>query len=142
MVSKMHTIGPGRAGDGSGTLAISPDRANANSAVNLTLTYTAQGTMAVGSVVEVTVPAGWPALNTAGTTVSIGTDGVAASISSSATTMTATSVVGLGNDSKIVFNVNGVTTPNVGGPHTFTATSRSHPSAGAGTANQRRDAYY
>ena len=125
-----HTIGPGRAGDGSGSIAIAPDRVNANSTMDFVLTYTAEGTMAVGAVVEVSKPAAWPAFTADGTTVSIGTGGFAASLTTTADKMTATTVEGLGNDAKIVFNINGVTTPNVGGSHTFTAMSRTHPSQG------------
>ena len=127
-----HKIGPGRAADGSGTLAVSPDKANASTATDLTLTYTATGTMAVGSVVQVTIPTNgnWPAPNDSASRVEIGNEGAAASLTSSATTMTATSVVALAANAQIVFKYNNVTTPAAGGQYRFTAQSRAHPGEG------------
>ena len=104
-----HTIGPNRAADGSGTLAIEPKTANAGEAVNLKLTYTATGTMDDGSIIEVTVPAGWPDL--AEPSVTIGTDGTVATLRVTERTMTATSVDDMTTGSKIVFNVTGAATP-------------------------------
>ena len=124
MVTKTHTIGPGRAGAGSGTLAISPDSVNSNLAVDVTLTFKAEGIMGDGSEVKLILPpAPWPRLTAAGTSVDVSN----ASWNSDADSITATTVNDLAKDATIVFKISGVTTPQVGGPYRFTAESKADP---------------
>ncbi len=123
--TKMHKIGAGRTADGSGTLAVAPDSANSNTTIDVKLTFTSQGDMPVGSAVEVTIPDGFPDLTG---NVAIGQEGVAATLTSTARTMTATVANTLGNNGTLVFDITGVVTPASGGPYEYTAKSKAHPS--------------
>ena len=122
------TVGIGRAPDGGGTLSLNPDKADAGSSIgNLMITFAADGNMAAGSTVEVTIPesGGWPAPNdeVGRVTLSAGT------LDTTATTMTATTDSDLEKGDTIVFTYgNGkLTAPAVGRTYTFSAKSTSSP---------------
>jgi hypothetical protein len=121
-------VGIGRAPDGAGSLSLSVTQADAGSAIgNLAITYRAAGHMEAGSTVEVTVPANgdWPdATETGRVTLSAGT------LSTTATTMTATTDSVMDSGDIIVFTYNNITAPSAGGTYTFTAKSTS---SGGGT---------
>ena len=121
----VHNIGIGRAADGGGTLAIAPADADAGSTIDITLTYTAEGAMIAGSQVKVTLPTNgsWPS-PVGKTSVSTGT------LSTDATTMTATTSTDLAANDTIVFTYSGVQVPDFAGRYEFTAQSKAHPTDG------------
>ena len=121
----VHNIGIGRAADGGGTLAIAPADADAGSTMDITLTYTAVGAMIAGSQVKVTLPTNgsWPS-PVGKTSVSTGT------LSTDATTMTATTSTDLAANDTIVFTYSGVQVPDFAGRYEFTAESKAHPTDG------------
>ena len=117
------SVGIGRAADGGGTLALSVTQADAGSAIgDLMITYTAAGKMEAGSTVEVTIPENgdWPnPTETGRVALSAGT------LSTAATTMTATTDTVLNSGDTIVFTYKNLTAPATGGTYTFTAKSAS-----------------
>ena len=116
-------IGIGRAPDGGGTLSLNVTQADAGSVIgDLMITYTAAGKMEAGSVVEVTIPptGDWPAPNEIGRTVaSSGT------LTTTETSMTATTDSDLNTGESIVFTYKTITAPSSGGTYTFTGKSTS-----------------
>ena len=120
-----HSIGIGRAPDGGGTLAVDPENADAGSTIDITLTYTAAGKMLAGSQVKVILPTDgtWPS-PVGKTTVSTGT------VSTDATSMTATTSSPMDTGGTVVFTYSGVEVPAVAGRYTFTAQSKAHPTDG------------
>ena len=118
-------IGIGRAADGGGTLALSVTQADAGSSIgNLNITYTAAGKMEPGSEVAVTIPTNgdWPAPSELGRVeLSAGT------LSTTETTMTASTDVVLNAGDTIVFTYKAITAPVDGGTYTFTGESKSSP---------------
>lgn len=123
-------VGIGRAADGTGSLAVNVTQADAGSTIgDLVFTFTAAGKMSVGSVIEVTIPnsGGWPA---PGTDVSqpggvVLGDTIAASLATTATTMSATIATELNAGENIVFTYKNITAPTTGGQYTFSGKSTS-----------------
>ena len=121
----VHHIGIGRAPDGGGTLAVAPTNADAGSTIDITLTYSAEGAMIAGSQVKVTLPTNgtWPS-PVGKTSVSTGT------LTTDATSMTATTSTDLAANDKVVFTYSGVEVPASAGLYEFTAQSKAHPTDG------------
>ncbi len=123
-------VGIGRSPDGTGSIAANVTQADAGSSIgDLVFTFTAAGTMSVGSVVEITIPdsGGWPAPNTdvsqpGGVTLG---DTISATLATTATTMSATIASELSKDGTIVFTYKNITAPTAGGQYTFTGKSSS-----------------
>ena len=122
--TETYPVGGARTADGSGSIAISPDSANSNTTTDLTVTFTAAGAMEDGSQVKLILPpAPWPRLTAAGTSIEV----MGGSSTSDDNSITATTVLDLAANGTIVFKINGVTTPTVGGPYEFTAESKAVP---------------
>ena len=122
-------VGFGRAPDGGGSIALSVTEAVAGSNIgDLVITFTANGKMEIGSVVEITIPdsGGWPTpkrdvSQPGGVTVS----DTASIVSVTATTMTANTRTELDNGDEIDFTYKNITAPSTGGRYTFNAESTS-----------------
>lgn len=129
-IAASPNVGIGRAADGTGSLASNVTQADAGSSIgDLVFTFTAAGTMSVGSVVEITIPdsGGWPAPSTdvsqpGGVTLG---DTISASLATTATTMSATIATELSAGGTIVFTYKGITAPTTGGQYTFAGKSSS-----------------
>ena len=123
-VNEDYKVGAGRTADGSGSIVISPDSANSNTATDLTVTFTAAGAMEDGSQVKLILPpAPWPRLSVTGTSIEV----IGGASESDDNSITATTINDLAANGTIVFKINGVTTPAVGGPYEFTAESKAIP---------------
>ena len=123
------SIGIGRSPDGGGTLALSTTESDAGSVIgDLTISYTAAGTMEVGAAVEVSLPTNgdWPTLGydvsqPGGVTLA----DRSSTLTVTDTTMTATTQVQLTTNDKIHFIIKSVTAPSDGGTYTFSGKSKS-----------------
>ena len=132
------SVGIGREPDGAGAIALNKTTANAGDALaDFTITYTASGTMTIGSQVEVSVPDNWTGLSLKD--FSTTTDDVPGRVTladrssvlvvdSGGKKMTATTQIQLGQGDVIKFIIKKATAPAADGQYTFTAKSTSDPS--------------